>query len=409
MRAHPHRVAAIALAPVIGSLVVAGYAGALTGLPAQVAAGQPAVVTVASVGARPAATAPSAAAYTHVDGGTDTFTSYSSTGQGVLATQVSDGVFVFTFPGISFPGPAGAGNVQLTGPITQATPGATCSVQPWGPASATDPTLQVTVDCFDPAGNPAVPDPFDLLITQPLAKPAGVLDYAYVPPGPLSQVTGAFKSWQFNSSGKVNSVTHPSTGVYAVTMPGSGSAGNNQGTVKVSLTGSAPGSCQLGSWTATTTAQKITVRCFDQAGTLKDLPFTVAYARGNNLMGRGGLEDANATVLGGGPSPVYQPAVQFDSEKGARITAAHVDPGKYLVFLAGSVPTRTADGGLGHIQITPINAFDRHCGYDLRSTLTPKLTVTCTNAAGDPRDSSFTVQWVAAVQKPIQQTAGGGG
>jgi hypothetical protein len=41
-------------------------------------------------------------------------------------------------------------------------------------------------------------------------------------------------------------------------------------------------------------------------------------------------------------------------------------------------------------------------------THTPKLAVTCTDAAGSPRDSGFTVQWLVLPRKPIQRAAGAG-
>jgi hypothetical protein len=264
----------------------------------------------------------------------------------------------------------------------------------WASIPANNPTaLEVEVDCFDNTGNFA-DEPFDLLVTKPVAKPAGVLDYDFVPLAPPSQLNTTFKAFQFNSSGKLNSVTHPAVGVYRVTMPGSGSVGNNHGTVKVSLTSDQPGGCQIGNWTATRSAQKITVLCFDPTGAAQDMPFTVTYARGNNLMGQNGLTDASATVLANGPSRVYQPAVQFDSVPHARVTAAHLDVGKYLVFFARSSPTGASNGGDGHIQITPLSPHFRHCGYIVRPTHTPRLDVTCTDAAGHPRNTSFTVQWV---------------
>jgi len=316
---------------------------------------------------------------------------YNSTGQAVTFIRDGTGIEVVQFAGVLH---AGSAHVSVPSPFATSV-NASCSVEGWISVPVSDPTaLEVEVDCFDNTGASA-DEPFDLLVTKPAAAPHGVLDYDFVPQDP-SMMNTTFAADQFNSSGAANSVTHASAGVYSLTMPGSGSAGNNQGTVKVSPVSDQPGGCQAGSWTATTSAQKITVRCFGPTGTPEDMPFTVTYARGNNLMGQNGLQTANATVLAGGTAPVYQPAVQFDSVAGAKVTAAHLDHGKYLVFFAGSSPAADANGGNGNIEITPVAAQYRHCTYTLRHTHTPKLEVTCTDAAGTPRDTRFMVQWVVA-------------
>jgi hypothetical protein len=387
MRRRNLRLVPVVLGPLL-VLAVTGSATASTmagAAPAGRAASHERLTATAHRAARSAI-----AGFVDFNAGTAGTTTYNSTGQGVSVLRDRPGVEVIQFTGI-----VTAGDAHVSVPASFATSvNASCNVESWFSVPINNPTvLDVEVDCFDNTGNMA-DEPFDLLITKPVLKPAGVLDYDFVPLAPLSELNTTFKGDQFNSSGKLNSVTHASVGVYHVTMPGSGSAGNKHGTVKVSLTSDQPGSCQVGSWTATKSAQKITVQCFDPTGAPQDMPFTVTYARGNNLMGQNGLTDANATVLANGPSRVYQPAVQFDSVPHAKVTAAHLDVGKYLVFLARSSPTGASNGGDGHIQITPASTHYRHCGYVLLRTHTPKLEVTCTDAAGHPRNTSFTVQWV---------------
>jgi hypothetical protein len=251
------------------------------------------------------------------------------------------------------------------------------------------------VQCYDSTGV-QTEEPFDLLVTRSQHKPKGVLDYDYVYTGAHGRLNSdpRFRPFQYNSSGQVNSVSHPGTGKYVVTMPGSGRAGDNHGTVKVSPYGTGAGSCQIGNWAATRTAQKITVLCFDHSGTPEDRQFTVAYARGNNLMGRTGLTDANASVRSGGANPVYQPAIQFNSAPQAKITVVHIDRGQYVVLFGGSIPTGRPNGGNGHIQVTPVGTSYRHCGYHLVPTHTPELDVSCAGPSGPLADSAFTVQWV---------------
>src|SRR5262249_31507559 len=122
--------------------------------------------------------------------------------------------------------------------------------------------------------------------------------------------------------------------------------------------------------------------------------FTVAYARGTNLMGRSGLIDANAAVRSGGA--VYQPTTQFDSSAGAKITVAHTDRGQYVVLFGGSSPTGKPNGGNGHIQVTAAGPRGRRCGYTIIPTHTPELDVNCAGPHRLLAHSAFIVQWVVA-------------
>jgi hypothetical protein len=113
-------------------------------------------------------------------------------------------------------------------------------------------------------------------------------------------------------------------------------------------------------------------------------------------MGQRGHIAANAKVQAVGRAPVYQPATQFDSQRGARITVAHLNLGRYLVFFAGSSSTAHQSGGNGDIQITPIATGYRRCVTSLIGGHTPQLKVLCADRSGAPRDTAFTVQWVVA-------------
>ena len=360
-------------------LAAAAPAMATTAAPSNAAARAGTAVTA------PAAAMTAEAGFVHVDSVTGPTTTYSSNGQPVSIVQDNPGVEIVNFPGLLKVRNA---HVSLSGKGTDNR--ASCSVESLTAIPIMNPTtMSVEVDCFDGGGRLAV-EPFDLLVTGPVSKPAGALAFGIV------TVPNAAIVAQYNSAGKHNSVTHPATGVYNVTMSGPGSAGNDKGTVKVSLASDQPGMCQIGSWTATKTAQKINVRCFDPAGTPTDQEFFVTYARGNNLMGQNGLTSANAKVQAVGRAPVYQPATQFDSKRGARVTVAHLGLGSYKVSFAGSAPTGKPNGGDGNIQITPIGTSYRRCIYNLQRTHVPQLQVACADASGTPRNTAFTVQWVVA-------------
>jgi hypothetical protein len=345
-----------------------------------------AAATAAAATTTPSSTSQPEAGFVHFDPALGLTTTFTSNGRPATVTKDSSGREVVRFPGLTG---LKSGQVSLSGDGSDIR--SWCSVQDIGrfPILGTPQATDVEVACFDGRGN-IVDQPFDLLVTGPHSKPAGMLAYEHV--GGLTATVVA----QFNSAGKRNSVTRVAPGIYDVTMPGAGSAGNDKGTVKVSLASDEPGMCQIGSWATTKNAQKINVRCFDETGAPADRDFFVTYARGNNLMGQRGLIAANAKVQAVGRAPVYQPATQFDSQRGARITVAHLDRGRYLVFFAGSSGAAHPNGGNGDIQITPIATGYRRCVESLISGHTPHLRVVCADRSGAPRDTAFTVQWVVA-------------
>ena len=370
-------------------LLLPAFAGPLLGLAVTGAAMT--APAPASAQVSPAASA-GAAGFVHWEPGTDATTTYNSTGGDVNVQQLVPGEDDVSFSGIEGNG----GDAQVSTPITNAS----CSVEfivastLSGRAGQHAPAFHsFLVQCYDQSGT-QTEEPFDLLVTHAPSHPMGVLDYAFVYKGAHGSLSAnrQFRPFQFNSAHKTNSVAHPSTGVYVVTMPGSGSAGSARGTVSVSPVGAGAGNCQIETWTATKTAQKITVVCSTQDGGLRNRQFTVAYARGNNLMGRGGLTDANAAAKPGGA--VYQPATQFDSKHGARITVVHTNRGQYVVLFGGSSPSGNPNGGNGHIQVTAAGPRLRHCGYTIMPTHTPELDVNCAGPGGTLADSAFTVQWV---------------
>ncbi len=210
-------------------------------------------------------------------------------------------------------------------------------------------------------------------------------DWVYKASGKLTN------RWQYNSSGKVNSVRHPARGVYQVTMPGPGLKGAGAGTVKVTPYGSGGGSCVIAAWRTTRTGEQITVRCFDALGRLINGEFDIIYARGNNLMGLNGKATANAYA--NGSRTLCQPKIQFDSARHARVTVIHVDRGGYLVVIVGLHPTNHFSGGFGHADVSPVGANLRCCGVFPGGTRTLLVEVGCADGRGHPAGTAFTVQW----------------
>jgi hypothetical protein len=271
--------------------------------------------------------------------------------------------------------------VQVSGLDSQGS----CVVQSWNPAGS---DLIVNVACYH-LGVPS-DEQFDILVTQPRSTPAGVLDYAWMNrPASSGKLTGAY---DYNSSHKTNSVSHRGTGRYLVTLPGPQVIGTSTGSVKVTAYGTGAGGCQLATWHSTPSGQLVGVDCFTSAGVPQDRKFTIAYVKSGNLLGLNGQVDANA--LANGQSPVYQPAIQYDSNHAARVTVVHLDTGYYEVVAAGSNPTHRAGGGDGDAQLTTAGSIPVTCGFYEIGTHQPAVYVTCSNPAGHPANAAFTFQWV---------------
>jgi len=336
----------------------------------------PAAARAHSSQAVPAVAAVAMAGYASVSFTGLVGTNYDSSRAGVTVGHPSTGVYAVQFGGLAFPN---GGDVQLT----TLSEGGECTIAGWSSSLP----VTVSVDCYDNSGNP-VDLSFNVLVTQPVRKPSGVLDYAWV-----SNASGPLVGrYDYNSSLQTNSVAHLGTGRYLVRMPGPPVARVNTGTVKVSAYGASAGGCQLAKWTATRTAQLIYVDCFAPTGGPQNRDFTVAYARGNNLMGENGLHDANA--LANGSAELYEPQVQYDSNRGARIAIVHLDRGIYEMLPVGT-HTDGLIGGAGDLQATAIGNSQRICiPFEDLETHLPLILVECLSGHVGLSNTAFTVQWV---------------
>jgi hypothetical protein len=328
---------------------------------------------VTSPGSTPSATA--GFAYVVSEGLLLAGAAYDSVGGTVTASHLGTGQYEVVFGHLGFP----AGDAQVT-----SLQGIPCVVGSWTQIEA---DVDVFVDCYNSFGDP-VDAGFEVLVTQPKTRPTGTLDYDWVYKG-SGRLTGVY---QYNSSHKVNSVRHPATGEYVVTMPGPGRTGAGRGTVMVSAYGAEAGSCQVARWLTTTTGEQITVRCYDAGGAPQNRKFEIIYARGTNLMGQNGKTTANAFANGGGV--MYQPKVQFDSRRGARVTIVHLDKGFYEAIFIGSPTNNNPNGGRGNILVTPVSSAPRTCEIQPTFAHVTITFISCSDARQNPADTAFTVQFV---------------
>lgn len=304
----------------------------------------------------------------------DSYYAFNSTGGAVTLTNPATGQYVVTFAGLG----SVAGKAIVQASTYDGTD--TCAVGGWSPAGA---NLQASVDCFSVPGAAPANTLFDLTVTRPVSPPHGTFDYSFVY---LS--SGRLTAYQYNSSHKENSVTNPTVGHYVVTLGGPSTSGTH-GVVMVTGYGNAAGNCQTTGWRGSATGEIVNVNCRNSAGHFANREFMVTYAAANNLMGLNGKVTANAFVTA--RPGVYQPADQYDSVSGARVTVTHVNPGYYFVAFGGSRSTHSG----GHIEVNAVGSTNRLCltgGWG--GSITPTTYVYCYDNAGHQADSNFVVNWV---------------
>jgi hypothetical protein len=320
------------------------------------------------------------AAYAWWDGlSLDSYYDYNSTGGTISVTTGSTGQYTVDFGGM--------GSIS-THAIVQVSSyeGATvCAVSGW---SADGSALQAFVDCYDQVTGAAHVGKFNLMVTHVSAAPHGTFDFSYVWRDASSgKLTG---NYQYNSAHKANSVKHLGIGRYAVTFPGPRSSGTS-GSVKVTPFGAGAGDCELAGWHGSAIGEVISVNCFTVAHAPQNREFMVTYAATNNLMGQNGFTDASAYATK--TAALYQPAIQYGSAHGARVSVVHYSTGSYEVLPVGSGGD-FADWG-GDVQVNAVGTNGAHCvSNGWASELTPSVDVSCYGRHGSLANSPFTVEWV---------------
>ncbi len=173
-------------------------------------------------------------------------------------------------------------------------------------------------------------------------------------------------------------IERAATGRYSVDLTGflgaTGAArAGNLGTVQVSAYGDGGAFCQTVSW-----ASRVTVACFNASGALADTRFSMLA-----LIADPG--DPVAYAYAGRPSEsAYDAPAAYSLGAGGAVRVTRRGPGNYLVALGSD----TATVG-GTVQATAYGAFPRRCktvGWILGA-----VSISCTDVAGAPADSAFTV------------------
>ena len=340
--------------------------------------GHPAGREVPAVGARNAA-----AGYYWSGGGSGTYYTYNTSGGAVsvLANTPSTGIYQVSFNGLQ--GINDTGDVQVTSYGTTDT----CPVLGWGELGGTE---DVDVSCYKPDGTlDTSAQEFDITITNPHGKPAGVFDYSWVDADTRSSNLTGLGQYN-NSSHKPNRVKHLGTGRYQVTFPGPKSSGVH-GTAEVTAFGAGGGNCVLAGWTGSKSGEVVDVDCYSATGTRQNRVFDVLYASTNNVLGLNRDIDINA--LFPARSGVSAPTEHYYSIRGAEAIGDQSPNGFYAVAVPGGGGEYEFVGG--DVQVSAVSTHDYHCDVEnWDQNLIPVIDVECVNHAGAPVSTGYVLQWM---------------
>jgi hypothetical protein len=258
---------------------------------------------------------------------------------------------------VRFPRIASSRGVVLVTAVTDAP--VWCQAQKW---ARSGPDELVAVRCFKAGGAPTFA-PFVVAYSQSSKGPipAG-RRYGYVHYSPVHGVVA-----RFNSAGGVNTVAALAPGVWAVRLPGLGSAGL-AGNVQVTAVNAAgPAKCEVGGWHPAPARQLIEVRCYNGLATPLKTGWTLTYQRGRAVTGTQPKHFAytfdNKPTAAGPYAPV-PPAVNFNSAAGIN-NVRSAGGGLRLVTLprVGALPDT--------VLVTTVGSGGRFCNLLTRWATTP--------------------------------------
>ncbi|OJF12873.1 hypothetical protein BG844_18340 [Couchioplanes caeruleus subsp. caeruleus] len=283
---------------------------------------------------------------------------------------------------VDLPGQAArAGTVQVT---AYGSDTAYCKVQSWAPSGDNQ---RVLVRCLDRRGTPT---DSRFVLTYNNRSGSGGKPLAYVfanQPTNASYTPPA--NYQYNSSGALNTITRSpgEPGVYTVNAPGIGTTG---GHVQVTAYGTGGEWCTAWNWTASGTAERIQVRCYNAAGAPADSRFTMSFVKDGNIFGYGVCCSADG-----------HPTSYLYANKP---TVASYEPAAAYRFLSGtSGITRLGAGRYevnygwasvgGAVNVTSVGGNGARCKVESFES-DEVAVVVCHNTAGTLADAPFLLHHV---------------
>jgi hypothetical protein len=209
------------------------------------------------------------------------------------------------------------------------------------------------------------------------------------------------QSYSSNSTGATTHIKRNAVGSYTVTFPGLAVESSNGGTADVTAYGT-DGSCSPSSWSDNGTAIAVEVDCEAPGGTPQDDEFDVLYGAG----GTAAPSDLSYLVATEPTTPSYtaDPVYEFNTGGGTD-TIVRNSTGDYTVEIPGigansGTVKVSAEGGLNPSGLST----NCYVGSWFGSP-TVDVNVLCTDTAGNPADSDFTMTWVN--NSSLLATAGG--
>ncbi len=240
--------------------------------------------------------------------------SVKSSGAPTTITRAGAGTYTVHFTGLNSTG----GVVHVT---SRSTSDAICTVAMWGAVTG---GVDATVKCFN-ADGVAADTTFAATFAapQPASYPYAQL-WANEPASTMAYHPDA--AYSLNSTGAMNSVTHPGVGSYIVTLPGLGSG--DLGNVKVTATATTAVVCFPTSLAPDGNgAMRIPVSCVNAAGTAVNAAFTLTWTT-QNLLGVTRASAHIAFFTAGGVASTF-------NSTGGTNTVVENSAGKFTVTFGG--------------------------------------------------------------------------
>jgi hypothetical protein len=256
-----------------------------------------------------------------------------------------------------------------------------CTSDGWVSRNGVDVVADVT--CFDAKGNPALGD-FSLFYQARTSAPAkGAIAFLLANRPTLPSYTPAPK-YNFNSTGRRNTVNRDKTGVYRAFLPGMTAIGGNP---QVTAYGGSAARCEVAKWFQDQLGTTVGVYCVNSAGVAADERFSLSYTIGAN-----GAASLGAYAWANNPSQSdYVPArrFQFNSVSALPLRAERKRLGEYSLIIPNPnhIFTPTYIG-----MITAYGSSGEYCNY--RGLMGPlfelHIDFICFDGVGRTSDTKYT-------------------
>jgi len=290
--------------------------------------------------------------------------SHNSTGGVNTVRRTGVGRYVVTLPNLGALG--GTAHATAYGATSNS-----CQVTNWLVAGA---ALNVGVRCYSTAGSFA-----DTQFTASFTNrpPRARLGYVWADM-PTSAAYTPSTTYQWNSTGGVNTTVRWGVGSYRVRLPGLGAA---SGHVQVTAYGDTAAGCKVIGWGPSGTAQNVNVRCHTLGGVPVDARYSLTYVNRSGVL----WPAASAYVWAHAATTAnYTPVAAYRyNTTGGTNTVSRLGVGSYLVRMPGMPLTR------GTVHVTAYGGGSQRC--NVQNWTTSGVRVLCRTASGAATDTTFDV------------------